>query len=119
VLDPVRLIGDRSLLRQVLDNLLDNAIKYTAANGHVRIALRRAGATAALTVADEGVGISGDALPHVFDPFFREDSSRTRATGGTGLGLAIVARVVEAHGGQVAASSEAGRGAQFRVELPL
>ena len=82
--DPVRISGDGLLLRLAVDNLLDNAIKYTQPGGWVRVALLRRGRAAVLTVADNGVGISEEALPQIFSRFYREDSSRTRKNGRVG-----------------------------------
>jgi heavy metal sensor kinase len=115
--DPVQISGDAVLLRQVVDNLLDNAVKYTPPAGCVRVALRRRGRAVVLTVADNGVGISAEALPQIFGRFYREDSSRTRETGGSGLGLAIVAAVVEAHHGWIRVRSEPQHGTTFDLEL--
>jgi heavy metal sensor kinase len=118
ITNPVQLRGDAVLLRQLADNLIDNAIKYTPAGGRVQVTLQSGGPTATLRVVDCGVGIAPAALPHIFERFYREDSSRARATGGVGLGLAIVTCVVEAHGGTVRVESEPGRGAIFEVVLP-
>jgi signal transduction histidine kinase len=107
-------------LRQVLWNLATNAIKFTPPGGRVDVTLKRSGTHAEITVADNGVGISAEALPHVFELFRQEDSSSTRVHGGLGLGLALVKSMVELHGGQVeAASAGKGKGASFTVMLPL
>jgi CheY-like chemotaxis protein len=107
-------------LQQVVWNLLSNAIKFTEQNGRVEVGLRRVGSRVEIEVADSGVGIAPEFLPHVFDRFRQADSSSTRAAGGLGLGLAIVKQLVELHGGAVRARS-AGRGAgsTFTIELPL
>jgi PAS domain S-box-containing protein len=112
--------GDPDRMQQVIWNLLSNAVKFTPAGGRVEISLRRAGAQAEIVVADDGAGIHPDFLPHVFEHFRQADSTSTRKHGGLGLGLAIVRRLVELHGGTVAAESEGeGRGATFRILLPL
>jgi signal transduction histidine kinase len=112
--------GDAGSLRQVVWNLVSNAIKFTPAGGHVRISLRPAGDAAEIVVCDTGVGITADVLPFVFDRFRQADSSLTRRFGGLGLGLAMVRHLVELHGGSVVATSE-GRncGATFSVRLPM
>jgi len=110
--------GDQDLLRQVFENLLENAVKYTAAGGTVIVRGDCVDGRALVEVRDTGIGIPGDALPHVFDRFFRVDVSRSRQTGGTGLGLSIVKAVVERHGGTTEALSVPGRGSTFRVILP-
>ncbi|MBZ5559647.1 MAG: HAMP domain-containing histidine kinase [Acidobacteriia bacterium] len=115
--DDVVVTGDRIRLDQVAANLLDNAIKYTPAGGDVRIDVRRDGDAAVLQVRDTGQGIPADELPRVFDRLFRGDASRTER--GLGLGLSLVKAVVEAHGGEVQATSEPGQGATFTVRLPL
>lgn len=113
-------LGDRSRLQQILWNLLTNAIKFTPEKGSVRLNLVRAGGRAHVTVADDGVGISAELLPAVFDRFRQADSSSTRRHGGLGLGLAIVKHLVELHGGSVMASSQGlGCGSAFTVDLPL
>jgi PAS domain S-box-containing protein len=107
-------------LRQVVWNLAINAIKFTPAGGRVEVTLRRSEVNAEIVVADNGVGISPEVLPHVFQLFRQEDSSSTRAHGGLGLGLALVKSLVELHGGQVRAESAGkGKGACFTVVLPL
>lgn len=107
--DPVR-------MRQVLANLLDNALKFTPAGGHVRLRARAEGPDALLEVEDDGIGIPPDDLPHVFERLFRGDRSRSER--GLGLGLALVAAVVAAHGGTVWVESSPGRGARFTLRLP-
>jgi heavy metal sensor kinase len=111
--------GDRARLKQVIVNLLDNAIKYTPRGGHIGLSVRREGAWAVLEVSDDGIGIPPDALPHVFKRFFRADSSRSREPGGAGLGLSIVKSICSAHGAEVEVLSAAGNGSTFRVRHPL
>jgi heavy metal sensor kinase len=111
--------GDRSRLKQVIVNLLDNAIKYTPRGGHIGLSVRREGAWAVLEVTDDGIGIPAEALPHVFKRFFRVDSSRGREPGGAGLGLAIVRSICAAHGAEVEVTSSHGGGSTFRVRHPL
>jgi PAS domain S-box-containing protein len=117
---PMLLDGDPDRIDQVLTNLLSNAVKFTPGGGTIEVRLRRDGDAARLTIADSGIGIAPEILPHVFDRFRQADSSTTRTHGGLGLGLALVRYLVEAHGGSVRADSGgAGRGATFVVELPL
>jgi PAS domain S-box-containing protein len=112
--------GDAARLEQVVGNLLGNAIKFTPKGGAVTVTWRRDGGHAEICVADTGVGIAPDVLPHVFDRFRQADSSTTRRHGGLGLGLAIVRHLVELHGGTIVAESAGeGRGATFRAQLPL
>jgi PAS domain S-box-containing protein len=113
-------LGDADRLQQIVWNLLANAIKYTPRGGHVETRLEREGASVAIIVCDTGDGIAPEFLPYVFARFRQADVTTTRQHGGLGLGLAIVRHLVEAHGGQVSASSEgAGQGATFTVALPL
>jgi len=116
---PVMVEGDRSRLKQVVVNLLDNAIKYTPDGGAVRLKTSTADSHAVLEVADTGIGIPPEAVAHVFDRFFRVDPTGSNETGGAGLGLAIVKSICSAHGGAVEAESAVGRGSRFRVKLPL
>jgi heavy metal sensor kinase len=111
--------GDRARLKQVIVNLLDNAIKYTPSGGRVRLSVRREGGFAILDVSDDGVGIPAEALPHVFKRFYRVDDSRSREQGGAGLGLAIVKSICTAHGAEVEVVSAPGKGSTFRVRQPL
>jgi PAS domain S-box-containing protein len=116
---PAIVLGDANRLRQVIWNLLTNAIKFTEAGGSVALQVESTPSTVRLTVADTGRGIEPDFLAHVFEPFRQADASTTRTHGGLGLGLAIVRYVVEAHGGTVAAFSDGpGHGTRFVVELP-
>lgn len=114
------LVGDPERLRQVVWNLISNAVKFTDSGGAVRVLIRADGSHVELAVEDTGKGIDPELLPHVFDRFRQADSSTTRTFGGLGLGLAIVRHIVELHGGRVTAASEGlGRGATLRVRLPV
>ncbi|PYO34718.1 MAG: hypothetical protein DMD74_09805 [Gemmatimonadetes bacterium] len=111
---------DRSRIRQLILNLVENAVKYTPRGGSVQVRLGQEDGRVTLTVADSGIGIAPGDLPHVFDRFWRADTARTR-TGerpGTGLGLAICKWIAEAHGGTIAVTSRPGRGTTFVVSLP-
>ena len=116
--DAERLSADPTALRQVLGNLVENAVRHTAA-GTVRIVARREGATVTLTVIDTGVGIPAEHLPRIFERFYRVDPARSREQGGTGLGLAIVRHLVESHGGTVTAESVAGEGTAISTTWPV
>jgi two-component system, OmpR family, sensor kinase len=111
--------GNADKLEQVLSNLVDNAVKYTPEGGTITLSLFRQGEWACLAVADTGIGISGQDLPHIFDRFYRVDKARSKSSGGTGLGLAIVKGIVERHGGRVTVASEPGKGSTFTVWLKL
>ncbi|MEK4009579.1 sensor histidine kinase [Paenibacillus sp. FSL H3-0333] len=115
----IRCLVDPDQIRQVLLNLFHNAVQHTdAVKGIIHISLHAAGELAELTVKDNGSGISAEHLPHVFDRFYRSDSSRTRKYGGSGLGLSITRSIAEAHHGEVTVSSTPGEGAAFKVSLP-
>jgi heavy metal sensor kinase len=111
---------DRSRLRQLALNLIENAVKYTPRGGQVSVELAGDNGRAVFTVADTGIGIAPGDLPHVFDRFWRADSARTRTSerAGTGLGLAICKWIAEAHGGTIEVQSRPGRGTTFTVGLP-
>ena len=111
--------ADPDRLRQVLGNLLTNAIRYTDTGGHVLVRVREQDAEAVLTVQDTGVGMTPADLIRVFDRFWRADPARQRATGGTGLGLTIAQRIVRDHDGRIDVTSEPGAGTTFTVRLPL
>jgi signal transduction histidine kinase len=117
---PVRVRGDVGRLRQVVENLLSNALKFTPRGGRVEVDLRAEQGHAGLVVRDTGFGIPTSVLPHVFEPFRQAEGEAAARHGGLGLGLAIARQLVEAHGGTIEAASEGeGRGATFRVRLPL
>ena len=117
---PAWVDGDETRLEQVVTNLLDNAVKYTPPGGHVRLQVAARDGRAEVEVVDDGTGLPRELLPRVFELFTQGERTIDRSQGGLGLGLALVRRIVELHGGEVAASSEGpGRGATFRVRLPL
>lgn len=115
----VRLEGDRSRLKQVVVNLLDNAIKYTQPGGHIDVGVSKQQSRALLEVSDNGIGIPKEAHRHIFERFFRVDKARSRDMGGAGLGLSIVKSICTAHGGVVGFESKEGAGTRFVVELPI
>ncbi len=110
--------GDERLLRRMLLNLLDNAIRYTPAGGTITVSLEAAEDDVNLRVADTGIGIASGHAARVFERFYRADEARSRAAGGFGLGLSIVQWIAEAHHGTAACASEPGRGSVFTVTLP-
>jgi len=114
--------GDDARLRQVINNLMGNALAHTPAGTAVELKLSREGGQAVIEVVDHGQGLDPEQRERVFERFYRADSARTRRADGqvsTGLGLAIVAALVAAHDGRVEVESEPGQGATFRVRLPL
>jgi heavy metal sensor kinase len=111
--------GDRSKLRQLLLNILDNAIKYTPSGGEISVSVRKEGEWAVAYVRDTGIGIPSEELPHIFERFYRVDKARSRSEGGSGLGLAIAKRIAEIHGGRIEVESQIDVGSTFRVYLPL
>jgi signal transduction histidine kinase len=117
--EPVRMPGDGDRLKQLLLILLDNALKYTPADGSVTIGLRRQGDTVEILVRDTGVGIAPKDLPQVFERFYRADPARSRDPGGTGLGLSIAQWIAEQHGGGIAIESALGVGTTATVRLPI
>jgi heavy metal sensor kinase len=117
--DQAVVMGDPDRLKQLLLNLVDNALKYTLPGGQVTLGLSREEGWAAVTVMDTGPGIPAEDLPRLFDRFYRVDKSRARPQGGTGLGLSIARWIAEAHGGSIAVQSEVGKGSVFTVRLPL
>ncbi len=111
-------VGDDARLRQVLGNLVGNAVRHTPPDASIAICVGTTEKSVLLEVRDTGPGLSAEEAQHVFERFYRADSSRTRESGGSGLGLSIVAALVAAHGGTVTVDSTPGEGATFRVELP-
>ena len=111
--------GDEARLRQLLMNLLDNAIRYTPAPGTVSLSLRREGQMAVIAIGDTGIGIPSEDIPFIFERFYRVGESRSHAEGGSGLGLAICRHIAEAHGGRIEVESRVGAGSTFSVWLPL
>ena len=110
--------GDGRLLEVLLRNLLTNALRHTSANGTLAISAVALSSAVQLTVGDNGEGIPAEALPHIFERFYRADPARSRSRGGTGLGLSIVKAIAQQHGGSVAATSQLGHGTQVVVTLP-
>ena len=116
--EQVSVEGDPDQLRQLLLNLVDNALHYTPPGGRVTLGLTQDGAWARLRISDAGPGIPPQHLPHVFDRFYRVDDARARHTGGAGLGLAISQQIAQAHHGRIDVASEESRGTTFIVILP-
>lgn len=116
---PVPVRGDAESLRQVVTNLLDNALKYTPEEGRIDLTIRVRGGEATIEVRDTGIGIEPRHQERIFERFYRVDKARSRELGGTGLGLSIVKHVALAHRGRVAVESTPGRGSTFRIYLPL
>jgi two-component system phosphate regulon sensor histidine kinase PhoR len=110
--------ADDEAVRQILDNLIDNAVKYTPERGRIVVDFRSGPESALLEVKDTGIGIPRDDLPRVFERFYRVDKARSRELGGTGLGLSIVKNLVVSLGGRVTVESRVGEGSTFRLELP-
>jgi heavy metal sensor kinase len=111
--------GDEDQLRRLVFNLVDNAIKFTPVKGTVRIDVTRADSEARIAVADSGIGIAPEHLPHVFQRFYRVDQARDSDVDGTGLGLAIARSIAEAHGGSIAMESTVGVGTRVVLTLPV
>jgi len=116
---PCMVVVDPEGLQVILRNLVDNAVKYTPAGGAINVKLLCTGGEAALTVADEGIGIPPQDLGRVFERFYRVDKARSRQLGGTGLGLSIVKHLAQIFGGTVGVTSRLGEGSAFTVRLPL
>ncbi len=117
--DQIIVLGDADRLKQLILNLVENAVKYTPPGGKVSLSLSKEMDWAFFEVADTGVGIPPENLPHIFDRFYRVDKSRARAQGGSGLGLSIAKWIAQAHGGAIRVHSQVGEGTTFTVTLPL
>jgi signal transduction histidine kinase len=112
--------ADGDWLAQVFTNLVDNALKFTPPQGTISLSVKKAEAEIEILVVDTGMGVASEALPHLFDRFYQEDSSRAGGENhGAGLGLAIVKEIIEAHGGKIGVHSQLGNGTTFTVRLPL
>ena len=114
----ISLTGNRVMLYRVMSNLLENAAKYNREHGSISIVTGREDNGVTVKIEDTGIGIPEEALPHIFEPFYRVDQSRSRAVGGAGLGLPLVKDIVEKHGGEVAVKSAAGEGTTFILRFP-
>jgi signal transduction histidine kinase len=110
---------DPGRVEQILGNLLANALRYTPDGGQISLRLETTGSTAVLHVRDSGPGIPTEALPRLFERFYRADKSRSRQEGGSGLGLPIARQLAQAHGGELAARNHPQGGAEFTLTLPL
>jgi two-component system OmpR family sensor kinase len=118
-LAPIQVACDVQQLRQVVTNLISNAIEYNRPSGEVRVALAAEQGEALLTIADTGKGIAAEDLPRIFERFYRADKSRSMSEGHTGLGLAICDAIVKAHGGRIEVASQLGQGSKFVVRFPV
>jgi heavy metal sensor kinase len=115
--EPAIVRGDAEQLREALSNIVANAILYNKMGGSVTVWTRQTAGAARIEVADTGIGIPAEAIPHVFDRFYRVDKARSRDAGGSGLGLSIARAIVEAHGGDITCTSEPGTGSVFVISL--
>ena len=111
-------VADEEAIRQIFDNLIDNAIKYTGEGGKVRVACSLAADAVSVEVSDTGIGIPRDELPRIFERFYRVDKARSRELGGTGLGLSIVKHLISSIHGQISVTSRPGSGTRFTVKIP-
>jgi len=111
--------ADRTRLEQIISNLIDNAVKFNRPGGLVTVTAEQTGDRAVVVIEDNGIGIPASDLPRVFERLYRADKSRSNRIEGTGLGLAIVKHLVQAHRGEITATSELGRGSRFRFSLPV
>ncbi len=118
-IDQAVIWGDSDRIKQLLLNLIDNAIKYTPIGGKVLMALSQSDERAYIEISDTGIGIPPEDLPNIFDRFYRVDKARTRQQGGSGLGLSIAKSIAKAHGGDIRVASTIGEGTTFTIEFPL
>jgi OmpR-family two-component system manganese-sensing sensor histidine kinase len=117
-IQPAMISGDAGLIQRLLTNLISNAVRYTTAGGKIIFALHTESSNVVVAITDTGIGIPEEALPYIFDRFYRVEQSRSHETGGSGLGLAIAQKIVELHGGEISVQSTVGQGTTFRVSLP-
>lgn len=119
MIEPATVAGDDMRLRELLLNLLDNAVKYSPPGGRVEMSVLKHEGTARVSISDQGIGMSREEQAHIFDRFYRTDTARAHTKKGTGLGLAICKWIVDAHHGTMDVQSEPGKGSTFTVILPL
>jgi two-component system phosphate regulon sensor histidine kinase PhoR len=119
VRDNVLIWGDRDRLRQMILNLVDNAIKYSQEKTTITLALSRNNGSANVVIRDQGIGIPREEIGRIFDRFYRVDRARSRSLGGSGLGLSIVRFIVDAHNGTIDVKSRLNQGSEFIVSLPV
>jgi signal transduction histidine kinase len=115
----LNVMGDKTALQQLLNILLDNAVKYTPPPGQISLLLDERGDQAVIRVADTGIGIASEDQGKIFERFYRADKARSRDFGGAGLGLAIALWIVQQHNGSIAVESTPGKGSVFEVQLPV
>lgn len=113
------LLGDENALGQMVTNLIDNAIKYTPAMGHVHVVIKVDASTTLLSIKDDGIGIDEANQERIFERFYRVDKARSQSLGGTGLGLAIVKHIVQSHKGSLQLKSKLNQGSTFLIKIPL
>ena len=118
-IEPLHVQGDRECLQRMISNLVDNAIKYTGAEGRVTIGLQQDSRSASILVSDTGSGIPIEEQKHIFQAFYRTSEARAQAERGTGLGLSIAQSITCAHGGTIQVESAPGRGSLFRASIPI
>ena len=117
--DDVNVSGDKVKLRQLFTNILENAVRYTPADGKISVSLLEKESNAVVSISDTGIGIPPEHLPHIFERFYRVDKARARADGGIGLGLAIAKIIAESHKGKIDVESEVGKGTTFIISIPV
>jgi signal transduction histidine kinase len=117
--EDIKIIADKDKITQVFINLISNAIKYTNNNGKIDICIDLNNKMARVVIKDNGIGISREDLPYIFERFYRADKSRTRSTGGSGIGLSIVKNIIDTHNGEIIIDSELHKGTSVTVLLPL
>jgi signal transduction histidine kinase len=116
--DDLKIVVDKIKFKQILHNLVNNALKFTPENGHVEVKAKKSEKAIEISVTDDGIGIPEDRQKIIFEPFKQVDSSLSRTYGGTGLGLTIVKKFIEMHGGEISVKSEIGKGSTFTILLP-